>query len=157
MFSWMADELPIADDAHSRGRPVGGSNAFGEHKMSKHQAQKLGHADTALYLVGSVQVGEAPQRLVDGDADYIVYLINMSDGTFVMACYNFNPDGNNNWFAIPHTGRTCAEDCQTCHDGQRWQAILNVDCSETFDLTIATAPDADGRVWGARWQVSPDC
>jgi hypothetical protein len=123
--------------------------------MSKKAVEFLGHENVAEHIVGSVSLTAPVKRIMDDD--YVIYLINMSDRTFVMGCYNFNPNGNNNWFPIPHTGRTCSSDCGSCHDNQQWQAIMNVNCRESFDLTLATAPDQNGKVWGARWQVTPDC
>src|SRR4051812_5805758 len=102
--------------------------------MSKRNIEFLGHKAAAECTVGSVSM-TAPFKQITNDS-YIIFLINMSDRTFVAGCYNFNPNGQNNWFPIPHTGRTCSSDCDSCHDNQQWQPIVNVNCGEAFDLTL---------------------
>jgi hypothetical protein len=42
---------------------------------------------------------------------------------------------------------SCSTDCDACHNNQEWQAILNVDCRESFYVTLVTAPDSEGEVW----------
>ena len=124
--------------------------------MSKQNMQELGHSPTVFHHVGEIDLGSNPSNRF-AEANYTVFLINGSDRIFVMGCYNYDPNGNNNWFPIPHTGRTCSDDCDTCHKNQQWQPIMMVDCDESFDLTLATEPDANGNAYGARWQITPDC
>jgi hypothetical protein len=106
---------------------------------------------------GTIVAPTTPKKAYPEDDDYVIFLVNTSNLTITRGCYNFNPNGNNNWFVLPTTGHNCNSDCDTCGQNQEWTPILNVNCAENIDLTIATNPDASGEVYGATFNVTPSC
>jgi hypothetical protein len=90
--------------------------------------------------------------------DYLILLINCSNLVITRGCYDFNPNGPNNWFVLPTTSRNCPSgNCDTCAENEQWTPILNVNCNESINLTIATNPDNSGKVYGATFAITPNC
>lgn len=112
---------------------------------------------TKTFKVSANQIKE--ERQPEALANYTVVLINMTDLQIALACYNFKPGGNNEWFRIrPPVGRTCSSDYDTCHAQQRWGAVWNCNCADSsFELTLVTEPDSDGNATGATWRIDPNC
>jgi hypothetical protein len=123
--------------------------------MSIPQMQNLGHKKATKNVVGTNIV---PIKKVLAEGDYIIALANSGTDVYVMACYNFNSGGKNNWFDIPATGHNCNADCQTCIDNRNFEAIAQVNCAEArINLTIATQPDAQGYANIASFDVAISC
>jgi len=113
--------------------------------------QKLTIGTAAHFKVGEAPPEHASLQVLDDH--YIVLLINMTDLVIQLGCWNYNPNGHNNWFAFNAIGRTCSQDYDTCFAQQKWQPVVSINCHDaTADLSLVTK---EGR--GATWRVSPNC
>jgi hypothetical protein len=105
------------------------------------------------------EIGSAPAFTTSGN-DYVIFLINMSNTCFEMIRTRNPGMPWSKWWPMPLTCRTCSLGSYSdCFNAKAWRQILVTNCnSGSFDIQIATKPDANGNAIGATWEgISPNC
>lgn len=106
------------------------------------------------FSMGDAKVEDYKQSEQDKQS-YSINLIN----TGTLCIERFRQGANGSWILITPICKTCnTASYDLCHDQHAWVEMFFVSCTEpSFELTIATKPDAQGNMRGAKFQITPNC
>ena len=105
------------------------------------------------------EIAGAPAFTTSGN-DYLILLINRTNTCFELIRTRNPGMPWSSWWPLPLICKTCSlASASDCFNAKAWRQLLVTNCnSGSFDIQIATKPDANGNMMGATYEgISPNC